>query len=83
MPLHLSLFCAAALPLCTFHYATVTFILEAGGNFLVNSASGGLGVYTHKHPAPAVESGKDAAERRKMFIPSITSTLTDAHIELL
>lgn len=83
MPLHLSLFCAAAVQPRTFHHATVTFILEAGGNFLVNSASGGLGVYTHKHPAPAVDPREDAAEGRKMFIPSIASTLTDAHIELL
>lgn len=52
-------------------------------NFLVNSASGGLGVYTHKYTAPAVESSEHAAEGRKMFIPSIASTLTDAHIELL
>lgn len=83
MPQHLSLFCATALPPRTFHHATVTFILEAGENFLVNSASGGLGVYTHKHSAPAVESSVHAAEGRKMFIPSIASTLTDAHIELL
>lgn len=83
MLLHLSSFCAAALPPRTFHHATVTFILEAGGNFLVKAASGGLGVYLHKHQAPAVESREDAAEGRKMFIPSIASTLTDAHIELL
>lgn len=50
---------------------------------LVNSAPGGLGVYMHKHPAPAVGSSKDAGEVRKMIIPSITSTLTDAHIEPL
>lgn len=65
------------------HHATVTFIQEAGGNFLVNSASGGLGVHSHKHPVPAVEPSNDAAEGREMFIPSIASTLTDAHIELL
>lgn len=40
-------------------------------------------VYTHKHQAPAVRSREDAAEGRKMFAPSIASTLTDAHIELL
>lgn len=57
------------IPPRAFHHATVTVILEAGENFLVNSASGGLSVYVHKHPAPAVKSSEDAAEGRKMFIP--------------
>lgn len=83
MHLHLFLSYAAALPPCAVHHATVTSLLEAGGNFWFNSASGGLGVYTHRHEAPAVESRKDAAEGRKMFTPFIASTLTDAYIELL
>lgn len=81
--LHLSLSCAVARPPRAVYHATVTSWLEAGGNFWFNSASGGLGVYTHKHQAPAVRSREDAAEGRKMFAPSIASTLTDAHIELL